>query len=86
MTYLEKVVYLQNVLKIIVGQVQQEKQNNLITKTKKMKKRNYVYDYEITPQRKFWDNVQHLVNCAITITVFLGIVGMLIFGIASSIH
>ena len=51
-----------------------------------MKKRNYVYDYEITPQRKFWDNVQHLVNCAITITVFLGIVGMLIFGIASSIH
>ena len=34
-----------------------------------MKSRNYVYDYEITRKRKFWNGLETFVNYAILTTV-----------------
>lgn len=33
-----------------------------------MKKRNYVYDYEITPKRKFLDRLETFINYSLAFT------------------
>ena len=47
-----------------------------------MKSRNYVYDYEMTRKRKFYNNLEQVVNYGLAITfgvvVFGGIVVALI--------
>ena len=40
-----------------------------------MKKRNYVYDYEMTRKRKFYNKLEQVVNYGITITFGVAVFG-----------
>ena len=40
-----------------------------------MKSRNYVYEYEMTRKRKFWNGLEQVVNYGIAITF-----GVVVFG------
>jgi len=50
-----------------------------------MKKRNYVYDYEVTRKRKFWNRLEQVVNYGI-VTIFATIIlGGVIFALINTL-
>ena len=51
-----------------------------------MKSRNYVYDYEITRKRKFWDGVGQVVNYGLAITVGIVVFSGIVFAIMNVIQ
>ena len=49
-------------------------------KYNKMKK-SFVYEYEITPKRKFWNRIENIVNYGLAITFGTIIIGGIMFAI-----
>ena len=57
-----------------------------INKIKKMKSRNYVYEYEMTRKRKFLSGLEQVVNYGIAITFGVVIFGGVTFAIINLIQ
>ena len=57
-----------------------------INKIKKMKSRNYVYEYEMTRKRKFLSVLEQVVNYGIAITFGVVIFGGVTFAIINLIQ
>ena len=50
-----------------------------------MKKRNYVYDYEITRKRKFYNNLEQVVNYGTAITFGIVVLSGVVFALINMI-